>query len=383
MKRISFTLLLVFLFIGCGSQNKTTGSGTQKNNKMISKESLKVLKCVKKDAVIAHRGSMYWTPEETEPAFRWARNIGADYLEFDLQMTKDSILVALHDNNLLRTSNVKEIYPHISKPTTKDFTLKELRNLDFGTWFNKKYPELARDQYAGQPILTLKDVIKIAEGYRLMRINGEPAKEVIDNNWTGNYLFEKDTQDNKNRPGIYIETKKNHLEELLQKELKETGWLITDHPKRLKTYKGKVAVGNTKARVILQSFHKKSIVKFNVYLPGIPKCLLINSIEALGIPKAFYPKTIEFCLNNNVQILGPDISADDKKGDGLTALWMTEMIHNSGLIVHPYSFNTTSELKKYAPRVDGVFTNRADLALLYYKRLKTNISEEVLKELGY
>jgi hypothetical protein len=53
------------------------------------------------------------------------------------------------------------------------------------------------------------------------------------------------------------------------------------------------------------------------------------------------------------------------------------------MIIHPYTFNTTQEFEKYAPSVEGVFTNRADLALIYYKRLKNNISEEVLKELGY
>ena len=380
IKNILFLLVLFTFLSGCSSQKNTTGS--KRNDKMISENSIKVRKYVKRDIVIAHRGSMYWTPEETEPAFRWARNIGADYLELDIQMTKDSVLVALHDNTLLRTSNIEELYPKINNPTTNDFTLKELRNLDFGSWFNKKYPERAKEKFAGQPILTLKDIIMIAEGYRLLRINGEPAKEVIDNNWTGNYLYEKDPQDNKNRPGIYIETKKNHLEKLLQEELKKAGWLITDNPKRIKTYTGKLAIGNSKGRVVLQSFHKKSIEQFNVYLPGIPKCLLIHSIEALGLPKAFYPKTIDFCIKNDVEILGPNISDKENK-NGLTAPWMVELIHNSGMIVHPYTFNTTAEFKKFAPLVDGVFTNRADLALLYYKRIKSNISEKVLAELGY
>ena len=39
-------------------------------------------------AVIAHRGSTYWAPEETESAWRWAREMGADYLESDLQCSK-------------------------------------------------------------------------------------------------------------------------------------------------------------------------------------------------------------------------------------------------------------------------------------------------------
>ena len=42
-------------------------------------------------AVIAHRGSTYWAPEETESAWRWAREMGADYLESDLQCSKDGV----------------------------------------------------------------------------------------------------------------------------------------------------------------------------------------------------------------------------------------------------------------------------------------------------
>ena len=40
-------------------------------------------------AVIAHRGFTYWAPEETESAWRWAREMGVDYLESDLQYMID------------------------------------------------------------------------------------------------------------------------------------------------------------------------------------------------------------------------------------------------------------------------------------------------------
>ncbi len=381
MKQILLTVVFAILLTACGSQNEAAKNQDQKNSTMLSKEAIKVRNYLKKNMVIAHRGSTYWAPEETEPAFRWARNIGADYLEFDVQMTKDSVLVALHDNTLSRTSNVAEVFPHLSNPTTKDLTLKQLRSLDFGGWFNKKYPERARKKYEGLTILTLKDVIMIAEGYRLIRVDGQPAKEVINNKWTGRYLYEKDPHDNYNRPGLYIETKKNHLEELLLKGLKNAGWLVTDHPKKIKTYSGKVAVGNSKARVVLQSFHRRSIEKFNTYLPGIPKCLLVNSVQMLGFPKTFYRETLEFCVRNRVEIIGPDIKGIKQKKQKSSIL--TDLIHDTGMLIHTYTFNTTEEFEEYAPNIDGVFTNRADLALLYYKRLKTNISEEILKELEY
>ena len=61
-------------------------------------------------AVMAHRGSTYWAPEETESAWRWARETGADYLESDLQCTKDGVILANHDINLTRTTNIAEVF---------------------------------------------------------------------------------------------------------------------------------------------------------------------------------------------------------------------------------------------------------------------------------
>jgi len=55
-------------------------------------------------AVIAHRGASYDAPESTAAAYKVARDLGADYLELDLQRSKDGVLFALHDNNLQRTT---------------------------------------------------------------------------------------------------------------------------------------------------------------------------------------------------------------------------------------------------------------------------------------
>ncbi len=351
----------------------------------LSSEAMQVRDYINKDIVIAHRGSTYWTPEETEPAFRWARNIGADYLELDLQMTKDSILVAMHDDDLLRTTNVKDIFPKFKTPTVNDFTLKELRSLDCGTWFNKKNPDRARKAFEGAKILTLKDVMMIAEGYRIKRINNKPVKEIINHKWTGKYVYEKDPKDNKNRPGIYAETKSGHgqIEKFLAKKLKELKWLITDHPKNIKTYQNKVSIANTNARFILQSFSKESIEKLDAYLPSIPKCMLLWKPDMKGDLKNNLTEFIEFCIKNNAEIMGSSIAGAPNNYEELTAPWMVNLIHKSGMIIHPYTFDTNNDLHKYAPHVEGVFTNRADLALIYYKRLKENNSEEVLDDLGY
>ena len=69
-------------------------------------------------AVIAHRGSTYWTPEETEASWRWARDMGADYLESDLQATKDGVVLSLHDDNLKRTTNIQTVHHVTSQKKT-------------------------------------------------------------------------------------------------------------------------------------------------------------------------------------------------------------------------------------------------------------------------
>jgi glycerophosphoryl diester phosphodiesterase len=101
---------------------------------------------------VAHRGASAYAPENTVPAFRLAAEQGADFVEFDLQLTKDRQIVCLHDNSLERTTDVEELFPDRfrtvpatpSSPVTKrwmleDFTLGEIWRLDAGTWFDPKF----------------------------------------------------------------------------------------------------------------------------------------------------------------------------------------------------------------------------------------------------
>ena len=56
--------------------------------------------------VIAHRAGAMDAPENTLAAVAHAVKSGADMIEIDLRMTKDGVLVALHDETLLRTTGV-------------------------------------------------------------------------------------------------------------------------------------------------------------------------------------------------------------------------------------------------------------------------------------
>jgi glycerophosphoryl diester phosphodiesterase len=100
----------------------------------------------RKPWLIAHRGASAYAPENTIPAFRLAAEQGADWVEFDLQLTKDRQVVCLHDNSLERTTDVEEVFPDRfrSEGTAKrwmleDFTLAEIKRLDAGIWFDAKF----------------------------------------------------------------------------------------------------------------------------------------------------------------------------------------------------------------------------------------------------
>jgi len=387
MKTLIKILFIATIFFSCNEQKKEQKTQEIKKpiEKTIAKNSKEILKTIKPDIVVAHRGSTFWTPEETEPAFLWARNIGADYLEFDIQLTKDNQLIAFHDKTLERTTNVENIFPERKTAEINEFTLEELRSLDDGSKFNEKFPERARKSFVGLKIMTMQDVIMIAEGFRIKKVKGIPVKKLVDGKWNGNYEYEKDPSDNGNRPGLYIETKnpKPGVEKAFTDLLNKNAWNINTEAKEIATTEGKVAVANTKARIILQSFSLESLIKLEELVPQIPKCLLLWQPKMLPDIKASYNKAIDFCIENNVQILGPSIAGEPNNYKELCDDWMLEMAHKSGLAIHAYTFDTNEQFEKYAKKVEGVFTNRSDLALAFYGRKSEKTPEEILKELGY
>src|SRR5262245_573647 len=97
---------------------------------------------------IAHRGASGYAPEHTMAAYKLAIDQGVDYVEQDLGVTKDGILVCLHDDTLERTTNVEDVFPERATSDARsnrkrwlinDFTLAELKRLDAGSWFDPKF----------------------------------------------------------------------------------------------------------------------------------------------------------------------------------------------------------------------------------------------------
>ena len=80
--------------------------------------------------VIAHRGASAYLPEHTLAGYELAVNLGADFIEPDLQLTSDGELVAIHDDTLQRTTNVAALFAQRNGAyRVADFTLAEIRTL--------------------------------------------------------------------------------------------------------------------------------------------------------------------------------------------------------------------------------------------------------------
>jgi glycerophosphoryl diester phosphodiesterase len=112
--------------------------------------------------VIAHRGASAYAPENTMPSFDLAVHQEAGCVEHDLHVTKDGLLVCMHDRTLERTTNVREIFPRRGHEAREggelvrhwfvhDFTLAEIQQLDAGSWF--------RPEFAGARVPTFDDLL--------------------------------------------------------------------------------------------------------------------------------------------------------------------------------------------------------------------------------
>ena len=91
----------------------------------------------------AHRGACHDAPENTLAAFHLAREMGADGVELDVQVSQDGEAVVIHNFTVDATTD--------GQGAVRDKTLAELKELDAGAWFDARF--------AGQRIPTLQEVI--------------------------------------------------------------------------------------------------------------------------------------------------------------------------------------------------------------------------------
>ncbi|MFH0274327.1 glycerophosphodiester phosphodiesterase family protein [Vibrio jasicida] len=96
--------------------------------------------------LIGHRGVAGKFPENTKVSVQAAIDLGLNWVEVDVQPTKDNILVVCHDHTVNRCSN--------GKGRVDQMTLSELKALDFGRWFG--------DEFANESIMTLSELLELA-----------------------------------------------------------------------------------------------------------------------------------------------------------------------------------------------------------------------------
>src|SRR5215470_1567753 len=76
---------------------------------------------------IAHRGASGYAPEHTLASYRLAMEQHADFVEPDLAVSKDGVLICLHDDTLERTTNIADVYPDRASASVPDYAQRDRR----------------------------------------------------------------------------------------------------------------------------------------------------------------------------------------------------------------------------------------------------------------
>lgn len=295
--------LLVLLLMTCASPVPDAGPYTRKTN-------------------VAHRGASAYAPEHTLAAYRLAIEQGADFVEQDLAVTRDGVLICLHDPSLERTTDVEAVFPdrfteiayegRMRKAwLANDFTLAEIKRLDAGSWFG---PE-----FAGERVPTFDEAVAL--------IRGKAG------------LFPE-----LKTPEIY-EGRDVRFEELVASALDRHG------------LRGPGA--DPKTPIILQTFGEQSARKLAEMRIGVPVALLIGRGEGWDRARVRSWKGVVQDLAPAKQILldNPDFVG-----------WA----HEDGFTVTPYTFrradtgrfpSVQAEMSHflYTLGVDALFTDNPDL----------------------
>lgn len=271
---------------------------------------------------VAHRGASAYAPEHTLAAYRLALEQGADFVEQDLAVTRDGVLICLHDPSLERTTNVEELFPSRSTEIeyegktrrtwlANDFTLEEIKRLDAGSWFDARF--------SAERVPTFDEAVRLVKG-------------------KAGLFPELKT------PEIY-EGRDVRFEALVAAALDRHG------------LRGRAA--SAASPVILQTFGEASARTLAAMKIGVPVVLLVGRGDGWDRARVNQWKGV-------VQGLGPS------KEIVLKTPAFVRWAHDAGLTVTPYTFRSANpggfptvraemEHYLYTLGVDGLFTDNPDL----------------------
>jgi glycerophosphoryl diester phosphodiesterase len=344
--------------------------------------------------VVGHRGASGHLPDHTLEGYALAIELGADFVEPDLVATKDGVLIARHEPNLIATTNVKDIAKFASRKRiaiddgvpeegffASDFTLAEIKEL------RAVQPVGVRDHgFDGQyKVPTLREVIALVKRKTL-----EKGRTI----------------------GIYPETKHPTyhkalglaLEDRLLDELTLAGWNDRLAPVFIQSFETanlRELRAKTKVRLVqlidADGLNPDGSLS---YAPPYDKPydwvvsgrqgLFSDLVTPAGLAEvATYADGIgpwKYYLQSTACKLIVNGACQDANGDGLvneadrTVLPATPVVanaHASGLLVHPYTFRSeasrlpledlgspTNEYQRFfALGVDGVFADFPESAV--------------------
>ncbi|GHG17352.1 glycerophosphodiester phosphodiesterase family protein [Paracoccus aerius] len=280
--------------------------------------------------VVAHRGASGYLPEETLGSYELAIKMGADYIEPDVQMTKDGHLVAMHDTTLNRTTNVATLFaPRNGRYNVGDFTLAEIKQLTVKPTGALSQPD---STYLGFTP-TMPDPYKVPT-----------LDEVL--GFLKNYNTANGTS-----VGIYPEAKApfdSVKEQKIIASLKDNGFTTAAD------------------KVILQSFAYQSVANLTDLLDMNDMEAEVAQLGSVRLQNGVYG------VNGSDGFWSLDQIASVATGVGVSYTGITEdfikAAHNLGLKVHAYTFRPLKEDEAFAMiqpmldwGLDGFFTDYTDL----------------------
>jgi glycerophosphoryl diester phosphodiesterase len=268
--------------------------------------------------LVAHRGASGYAPEHTLAAYELAIQQGADFVEQDLQITKDGVLVCMHDPEMSRTTNVKELFPDRATERdvegqgnpkkgwyVADFTLAEIKQLDAGSWY-----------YTANPfaIPSVSEPLVIRGSLKLKPVHRVPT-------------LEETIKAVRNRVGLYIELK--HFEFYQS--------LGFDGPKKLADVlkANGYATKSKSRRIFIQSFSKDCLLHMREVAPQYARVQLLPMED----PKRADTRKVTPELAREVAAYAQGAGPAKQM---LTDKSNVETFHAAGLVVHPYTFRGTT-----------------------------------------
>jgi len=273
--------------------------------------------------IVAHRGASAYAPEHTFVAWDLGISMGADYIEQDLQLTADGVLVVLHDETLDRTARGPGCRGEV-----RERTLAELEACEVGTWFleSERAGDARVTDGSGDP----------GTVFPTQRI---PTLESVLRRYGGRARFYIETKSPESAPG---------MEEALAALLRRHG-LAAARPDESPARQAGRTVSPDPAPVLLQSFSAESLRRLQRLLPDVPRIQLVGGDTD---PDALRARLEE--IAGYADGVGPAARLVDPS--------VVEAAHRLCLEVHPYTVNERAEMERlFAAGVDGIFTDRPDV----------------------